>query len=48
MDEKQLYVYFHRQTCEISHEETWTWLRKGNSKKETEYFLIAPPPRKKP
>ena len=26
---------------EISHEKTWTWLRKGNPKRETESLLIA-------
>ena len=25
----------------ISHEKTWTWLRKGNLKRETESLLIA-------
>ena len=40
-EEKQLYGYFKRQISEISHEKTWTWLRKGNLKRETEYLLIA-------
>ena len=39
--EKQLYGYFKRQTDEIPHEKTWTWIRKGNYKKETEPPLIA-------
>ena len=29
------------QTREISHTEIWTWLRKGNLKRETESFQIA-------
>ena len=29
------------QTSEISHENTWTWLRMGNLKRETESLLIA-------
>ena len=41
-EEKQLYVYFKRQTSEISNQKTWTWLRKGNLKKETESLLMAP------
>ena len=41
MEEKQLYRYFIQQTSEISHEKTWTWLRKGNLKRETESLLIA-------
>ena len=32
---------FHRQTSEISHEKTWTWLRKGNFKRENEPLLTA-------
>ena len=28
-------------TRDISHEKTWTWLRKGNLKRETESLLIA-------
>ena len=38
--EKQLYRHFKRQTSEISHEKTWTWLRKGNLERETESLLI--------
>ena len=30
-----------RLTSDISHEKTWTWLRKGNLKRETESLLIA-------
>ena len=26
---------------DISHDKTWTWLRKGNFKRETESLLIA-------
>ena len=33
--------YFKRQTGEISHRKTWTWLRKGKLKRETESLLIA-------
>ena len=40
-EEKQLYGYFKRQTNEISHKKTWTWLRKGNLKRETESLPIA-------
>ena len=40
-EEKQLYGYFKWQTSEISHEKTWTWLRKGNLKRETECILIV-------
>ena len=32
--EKQLYGHFKQQTIEISHEKTWTWLRKGNFTQE--------------
>ena len=39
--EKQLYGYFKRQTSEMSHEKTWTGLRKGKIKRETESLLIA-------
>ena len=40
-EEKQLYGRFKRLTSDISHEKIWTWLRKGNLKKETESLLIA-------
>jgi len=40
-EEKQLHGYFKRQTQEISHQKTWTWLRKGNLKRETESLIIA-------
>ena len=38
---KQLYVRFKRLINNISHDKTWTWLRKGNFKRKTESFLIA-------
>ena len=38
---KQLYGRFKLLINNISHDKTWTWLRKGNFKKETEYLLIA-------
>ena len=40
-EEKQLYGRFKRLISNISHEKTWTWLRKGNLKREAESFLIA-------
>ena len=40
---KQLYGRFRRLVNNISHQETWTWLRKGNLKRETESLLIAAP-----
>ena len=40
-EEKQLYRRFKRLISNISHEKTWTWLRKGNFKRETESLLIA-------
>ena len=39
--EKQMYEYFKRQTSKISHAKTWKWLRKGNTFREIESFLIA-------
>ena len=38
---KQLYGSFKRLINNISHDKTWTWLRKGNFKRETESLLIA-------
>ena len=35
-EEKQLYGRFKRLINNISHQKTWTWLRKGNVKRETE------------
>ena len=37
----QLYGLFKRLINNISHQKTWTWLRKGNLKRETEPLLIA-------
>ena len=39
--EKKLYVCFKRRISYISHEKTWTWLRKGNIKREIESPQIA-------
>ena len=38
---KQIYGRFKRLTSDITHEETWTWLRKGNLKRKTESLLVA-------
>ena len=38
---KQLYGHFIQLINNISHDKTWTWLRKGNFKRETESLLIA-------
>ena len=40
-EEKQLSGYFKRQTSEISHEKTWTWIRKGKLCREAESLLLA-------
>ena len=40
-EEKQIYGRFKRLKNNISHQKTWTWLRKGNLKRETESSLIA-------
>ena len=40
-EEKQLYGRFKRLINNISHDKIWTWLRKGNFKRETESLLIA-------
>ena len=40
-EEKQLNGRFKRLTSDISHKKTWTWLRKGNLKRETESLPIA-------
>ena len=40
-EENKLYGLFKRLINNISHQKTWTWLRKGNLKRETESFLIA-------
>ena len=38
---KQLHGRFKRLINNISHDKTWTWLRKGNFKRETESLLIV-------
>ena len=38
---KQLYGRFKRLINNISHDKTWTWLRKGNFMRETESLLIT-------
>ena len=38
---KQLYGWFKRLINNITHDKTWTWLKKGNFKRETEFLLIA-------
>ena len=40
-DGKQHYGRFKRLINNISHDKTWTWLRKGNFKRETESLLIV-------
>ena len=40
-EEKQLSGRFKRQINSISHQKTWTWLRKRNLQRETESLLIA-------
>ena len=40
-EEKQLFGRFKLQTNNISHDKIWTWLRKGNFKRETESLLMA-------
>ena len=40
-EEKQLHGRFKRLRNNISHDKTWTWLRKGNFKRETESLLMA-------
>ena len=40
-EEKQLYGCLKRLINNISHDKTWTWLRKGNLKRETEPLLIV-------
>ena len=38
---KQLYCRFKRLINNISHQKIWTWLRKGNRKRERESLLTA-------
>ena len=40
-EEKQLHGRFKRLINNISHNKTWTWLRKGNFKRETESLRMA-------
>ena len=40
-EEKQLYGHFKRLISNISREQTWMWLRKGDLKRETESLKIA-------
>ncbi len=40
-EKKTLYGRFKRLINNISHQKTWTWLRKGNLKREMESLLIA-------
>ena len=40
-EEKQLYGRCKGLITNISHDKTWTWLRKGNFKRETESLLMA-------
>ena len=40
-EEKQLHGHFKRLINNISHDKTWTWLRKGNFKRETDSLLMA-------
>ena len=40
-EERQLYGRFKRLINNISQDKTWTWLRKGNFKREIESLLIA-------
>ena len=40
-EEKQLYGRFKRLINNISQNKTWTWLRKGNFKSDSESLLIA-------
>ena len=36
-----MYAYFKRLTGEIAYEKSWTWLRKGNYIRKSEFILIA-------
>ena len=40
-EKEQLYDRFKRLINHISHDKTWTWLRKGNPKRETESLLLV-------
>ena len=41
MGRNKLCELFKRLINNISHENTWTWLRKGNFERETKFLLIA-------
>ncbi len=41
MGRKQLYGRFKRLINNISRQKTWTWLRKGNFKRETSNLVLA-------
>ena len=41
MGRKTIYGRFKRLIYNISHDKTWTWLRKGNFKRETKSLLIV-------
>ena len=41
MGRKQLHGHFKRLINNISHDKTWTWLRKENFKRETKSLLMA-------
>ena len=41
MGRKQDYGLSKRQINNISHDKTWTWLREGNFKRETESLQIS-------
>ena len=41
LEGKKLYGCFKRLINNISHDKAWTWLRKGNFKRETKSLLIA-------
>ena len=41
MGRKKLYGHFKRLISNIAHEKTWTWLRNGKLRRETEFLLIV-------
>ena len=41
LEEKQPNGHFKRQTSNLSHEEIWTWLKKGNFRRKTQSLLKA-------
>ena len=38
---KKKIIIIKRRTFKVTHKKIWTWLRKGNLKRETEFLLIA-------